>query len=221
VPFDRVVAAAIGEAYTPLHNNCSGKHAGMLAHAKHKGWPVEGYLEPSHPVQKACLTAVADAAGVRPDRIHIGVDGCGVPAYAMTLQAAARAFAWLASPDAAKSGMREPLTRIQGAMRAHPEIVAGTGRLDTKVAKATRGRVLVKAGAEAFYGAAVLDAKLGVAIKVDDGAWRAVGPIIGAVLDEFGELTEGEKEALKSEFHPTIKNHAGRTVGRMEPVVEF
>ncbi|GGR38305.1 hypothetical protein GCM10008957_54340 [Deinococcus ruber] len=130
-PFDPDAAADLirhGHAPTPLHHNCSGKHAGMLLACVRLGWPREGYTEPSHPVQRRIRELHAQLAGVPQEAVVAGTDGCSVPAFALPLQATARIFAALASPGGAHAG---GLERIFQAMTAHPFLIAGPGRLDT------------------------------------------------------------------------------------------
>lgn len=213
-PFHKPTAKALGDDYTAIRHNCSGKHAGMLAASVHMGWDPRTYLEPMHPVQQDILNVVGWAAGLDPAEVRIGIDGCGVPSFALPVSACARAFATLATAEEKDGGHGRALARVRRAMQAHPEMVAGDDRLDTKVIRASGGRVLVKAGAEACYGAALVETSLGVAVKVVDGSTRAVAPVLGAVLERLGVLKENV--TLDDEFNPTLRNHAGRVVGRIE-----
>ncbi len=213
-PFHKPTAKTLGDDHTPLHHNCSGKHAGMLAASVFKGWHTDGYLDVGHPVQQEILGHVAWACGLDPADVRMGVDGCGVPTFATSVGAAARAFAVLAAADG-EDARASALARIRRAMQAHPEMVAGDDRLDTKLMRATDGRLVVKAGAEACYGAALVDVGLGVAVKVADGASRAVGPALGAVLQRLGALPADLPSLVKEDLAPVIRNHAGRDVGRI------
>lgn len=216
-PFHKPTAKELGDAYTAIHHNCSGKHAGMLAACVHRGWSTKDYLDPDHPVQQEILDNIAWASGLDPAEVRVGVDGCGVPTFAVSVGGAARAFGVLASAPSEGDAREVALARVRDAMRAHPAMVAGEDRLDTKIMRAAGGRVVVKAGAEACYGAALLEPRLGVAIKVVDGASRAVGPILGAVLQRTRVLPAEAFRTLKDELEPTIRNHAGRDVGRIRP----
>jgi L-asparaginase II len=152
---------------------CSGKHAGMLAACVANGWPQAGYLEPGHPVQRAILDRVTRLSGEQPS--VVGVDGCGAPTFAVSLTGVARAFRQLAL---APSGTAE--RRVADALRAHPEYASGAGRADTRLASAVPDLV-VKDGAEGFCAAALPDGR-SVAVKVDDGALRAVEPLMVQAL---------------------------------------
>lgn len=173
--------------FSPLQHNCSGKHAGMLALAGLLQAPAEGYLEPDHAVQIAILSAVAHCTGVAAGQLARGTDGCSAPNYAMPLERLARAYAWLARPPAGDP-FSHAADRIRAAMLAHPDLVAGSQRLDTQLMKALPGICLSKSGAEAVHCLALPEAGLGVAIKVADGSPRALGPIVIAVLEQLGVI---------------------------------
>ncbi len=161
---------------TPSWSNCAGKHIGMLALARHHGWPLEGYQAAGHPVQQRILAEVSRWTGVAIGDIRLAVDGCTVACFGLPVIAMARAYAGLAtSRDAA-------LGRIAGAMMGHPFLVAGTGRLCTDLMTALPGRIVAKVGADGVYCAAVLDFGLGVALKVHDGDSRASGVALLEVL---------------------------------------
>ena len=160
----------------PILMNCSGKHAGMLATCVANDWPLDSYLDPKHPLQVAIADAVSDLAGER--IAAVGIDGCGAPVLALSLTALARAFAKLV---AAPPGTFE--RRVADEMRAHPELVAGTGADDTGLMSAVPG-LLAKGGAEGVVAVAVPD-RGAVAIKIEDGAMRARTPVL---LDELRRL---------------------------------
>lgn len=201
-----------------IHNNCSGKHAGMLALARFHGWPLEGYQAAEHPVQQRMLAEVTDWAAVPAAGVATAVDGCGVVTFAFPLHALARAFARLAAASGAGEG--GPAARVVGAMRAHPEYVAGTGRLCTDLARATRGRVFAKVGAEGVYCAGVPSAGLGIALKVEDGARRAAEPALLGVLVALGFLSGAEQAALARYAQPEVGNTRGEVVGVVRAVAE-
>jgi L-asparaginase II len=163
-----------------LASNCSGKHTGMLALAKHRGWETAGYHVAGHPVQHRAKEVLAHYAGLAPSALGEGVDGCGVVAYALPLGNMARAFAAIAADEG------EAPRRIVGAMVGHPENVAGHRRLCTEVMQAYPGKVLAKVGAEGVYGAALIDRQLGIACKVEDGGNAAAMPALVAILEQLG-----------------------------------
>ena len=197
-----------------LHNNCSGKHVGMLALARVHGWEITGYNRPEHPVQGRILSEVARWAGVPFEAIGLGVDGCGVVSFALPLHQMAFAYARLAS--AARRGERDA-TYIVGAMTSYPEMVAGEGRLTTELMELTAGRLLAKSGAEGVYCVGVPGAELGVALKVEDGTERAVGPAILEVLRQLDLISEDDLGVLSSHAYPDVMNTRGDVVGQIRP----
>lgn len=204
---------------TSILSNCSGKHAGMLAAAKHRGDPLEGYLELAHPVQQAILDHVAAFAAIPRADVFAGVDGCGAPALALPLVAMARSIAKLGAP--AGTGLSSELTaaalRIGSAMRAHPEMVAGEERFDTDLMLAARGRVIAKSGAEGVHVTAVPDRRCALAIKVDDGSDRGYRAVVIEVLRRLSVLSDTDADELRARHATTVqKNLAGKPIGRLE-----
>ncbi|HEU5218739.1 MAG TPA: asparaginase [Gemmatimonadales bacterium] len=181
IPLSPVVAheVACGAAtMTPLWSNCAGKHIGMLALARHHGWPLEGYHVAGHPVQQRILVEIARWSGVAGHDLRQGVDGCTVVCFALPVEAMARAYSRLASAE-------DPaLRRVAGAMMRHPMLVGGTGRLCTELMEALPGRILVKLGAEGVFCAAIPELGVGVALKVIDGDTRASGLALLEVLQQ-------------------------------------
>jgi L-asparaginase II len=208
--------AAAGEAPSAIHNNCSGKHAGILALCVALGFDPAGYLAPEHPAQRRILAFCARMIDEDPARLKIGVDGCGIPIFATPLRNAARAFARLATLEALDGADARNLGRVRAAMAAHPWFVAGTGRLDTALMEATGGRIVCKAGAEGVHGDALRRERLGLVVKVVDGARRAAAPAVIALLRELGALEAEELTQLSDFATPAVHNVAGRIVGRIE-----
>lgn len=208
---DRLVRE--GVTLRPIHNNCSGKHAGMLALAAARDWPTQGYVGASHPVQRRMLREVARWSGIPEEEIGTATDGCGVQTFAVPLAAMARAVAGLTA--AAGTGDPGP-RRVVDAMTAHPFLVAGTGRLDTELMRAVDGRIVVKTGAEGIFVAGLRDRGLGVALKVEDGARRASESALVHVLDELGALRGDELERLAGFHRPPVRNTRDEVVGRVE-----
>lgn len=199
-----------GLSPTRLHNNCSGKHAAMLARARLAGWPTRGYEKLGHPVQDSCLGTVAAWTGVPREQVGCAVDGCGVVVFILPLQNMAGAYARLAR-DAA-SGAEIP-ARITTAMRTRPFLVGGTDRFDTILMEETQGRVLSKIGAEGVHSAAVLDRGIGIALKVEDGATRAQYPALLRSLQWLQVLPEALPARLVEFAAPRIRNTRGEPVG--------
>jgi L-asparaginase II len=180
LPLDTAAARAYlrrGGEPDSLHQNCSGKHAAMLATCVANGWPIEGYRDPEHPLQQVVRDTVADVTG--DDIAHVAVDGCGAALFSCTLRGLSGAFARIASADGSS-----PEGRVAAAMRAHPWLVGGTGRDVTTLMTAVDGLV-AKDGAEGVYAASTADGRA-VALKVADGAGRARAPMMVAALRRLG-----------------------------------
>jgi L-asparaginase II len=199
------------EAPAPVYHNCSGKHAYMLAGAVARGWEIERYTEPEHPLQAVVADTITDFAGAAIK--HLGVDGCGVPVHVLPLRALATAYARIGHRAAAGDGQTSALVE---AARRYPVMISGTGQLDTRLLEVTGGRLLSKAGAEGASAAVNLETNQGVAVKVLDGAVRARGPALLAALNALGWLDDGELEALlPAAVTPVVGG--GEQVGTVRP----
>ena len=199
---------------TRLHNNCSGKHAAMLARAYTAGWPRFGYERANHPVQEACLAEVARWTGLDASRIIQAIDGCGCVVFGLPLQPMARAFARLA--EAATRGDEIP-TRIVRAMQTRPFLVSGSDRFDSALIEATEGRVIAKIGAEGVHTVALVDEGIGIAVKVEDGAMRAQFPAVLLVLQQLGALPAELPPRLAEFMRRPVRNTRGEVVGEIRP----
>jgi L-asparaginase II len=225
-PFDSsVVRDLLRQGREPgvLHNNCSGKHAGMLAYCRYHQLPLD-YLAPDHPLQHAILKTLAQLAGMRVSEIQTAVDGCGVPCYALPLRNAARVFATFADADASAAEPRQrAMARICRVMAANPEAVGGPGRLDTELIQVTAGQVIAKSGAESFQALVLPRDGLGVAIKVIDGQGsRALGPAVISLMEQLdlpSILGLLELPRLAELRRPHIRNHQGAVVGHLQPAL--
>jgi L-asparaginase II len=205
---------------SPIYNNCSGKHAGMLALARAEGWPVEGYERPDHPVQQAIRRVMSDLCGVPEGELKTATDDCGVPVYATTLPVIARLYARLASAADAGDARERALHRVRVAMTSYPQAVGGAQRFNTRLMEATRGRLVAKGGAEGLECMGLPGRGLGLVVKCEDGANRAAGPASIALLEQLGILQESELAQLESLRVPRLRNHAGLEVGRLEAKAE-
>lgn len=170
-----------GSGPTKLEHNCSGKHAGMLALCRVQGWESDGYRLAGHPAQKACAAEIAAAAGVSEDELPTAVDGCGVVTFALTLERMALLFARLEE--------RPGGAEVAAAMRAHPELIRGSGAPDTMLMQQLDGWT-AKGGAEGLL-CACGPGGLGLALKVSDGDGRAVGPALAELLRRLGLEVRG------------------------------
>jgi L-asparaginase II len=223
-PFSVEVTRELNRKQQPpsvLQNNCSGKHAGMLAVAKHLGAPLDTYDAPEHPVQQLILQCVSDFSGLPAQRIAIGTDGCAAPVFGISVRAMALMYARLVkTPADFDSPVKDACGRIVKAMIDHPEMVGGTkDRLDTEMIRAGNGTLISKIGAEGVYTVGVLPSAkwprgLGLALKVEDGDdKRARPPAVIEALRQLGVLREGEVAALAAYAPTPVRNRRGEQVG--------
>ncbi len=201
---------------TRLHNNCSGKHAAMLARAIACNVPAAGYEREEHPVQRGCTHEVARWTGIAEADLVTAVDGCGVVVYGLPLVGMARAYARLAR--AARAGDDEP-SRVLHAMRTRPFLIGGTERFDTVLSEATEGRVVAKIGAEGVHSLALVGEDVGIAVKVADGSTRAQYPAVLRTLQQLGVLADPLPPPLAEWLVRSVRNTRGATVGEVRPAV--
>jgi L-asparaginase II len=204
-----------GGRLTRMHNNCSGKHAGMLARAHTSGWSTYGYERPGHQVQDCVLTSLAQWSGLPGESIGRAVDGCGVLEFALPLDAIARAYARLAA--AAADGDDVP-SRILHAMVTRPFLIGGTERFDSVLIEECEGCVVAKIGAEGVHTAAVPARGLGVAVKVGDGSQRAQYPAVLRLLQLLDVLPAELPPRLHEFLRRPVRNSRGEVVGEVKPV---
>jgi L-asparaginase II len=206
-----------GRAPSPLHNNCSGKHAGFLCFACHLGVDHHGYVAPSHPVQRAVKAAIEELTGASLGEDCCGVDGCSVPTWAAPLASLARAFARFGTGHGLSAARARAAGRLRAACARHPFFVAGTGRFATVAIEQLRERAFLKGGAEGVFCAALPDQGLGIALKCDDGAGRAAEAVMAALLMRLMKLGAAERAVLDRFARPAISNWNGIEVGRLRP----
>lgn len=197
------------EAPTRLHNNCSGKHAGMIAACVHCGFDVAGYADLAHPYQQAIARALGETTGAEISADRVGVDGCSAPNWAVSLRGLATGYARLVTGEGLGPDRRRAAERIRAACAAEPEMVAGPGRLDTIAMAALGPKVFMKTGAEAVYCGAFPGTGLGFAMKIDDGTKRASEAFIEAMLLA---LFPG---AFTPHATAPLRNYAGLEVGEV------
>jgi L-asparaginase II len=231
-PFGREAARRLrerGEKPSVLQNNCSGKHTGMLALALHLGAPVKTYDQPDNPAQLMIGRTVAQFSGVPIEDIAVGVDGCGVPVFGITVRAMALMYARLVAPlEEWDRATRNACRRVVSAMTSHPEMVGGTTeRLDTEMMRAAGGRLISKVGAEGVYTVGVLACEqwprgLGLALKIEDGEDRRARPtVVIESLRQLGVLTGEALDAVKPYSSFPVRNHRGDTVGEVRASFEL
>jgi L-asparaginase II len=194
---DELECGLEGQPPSRLNHNCSGKHAGMLALCRARGWASEGYRLEGHPVQAEMLAAHAEAAEVAPEDIERAVDGCGVLTFALPLERMAHAFARFPRLDGG--------ARIAAAMRAHPDLIRGPPAADTRLMKLLPGWI-AKGGAEGLFCAS--NGSLGVALKVADGNGRAIGPAASTFFRQL-DLDLSDLAVV------TLENSRGEQVGEI------
>jgi len=188
-----------GRPPEPIYHNCSGKHAGMLATCRARGWPTEGYRLAGHPLQDEILEEIAAAAAIEPDELETGVDGCGVVCFALPLERVAFMFSRLETRDGGRP--------VAAAMRTHPQLVGGTGQPDTDLMRALPGWI-AKGGAEGLF-CATAENGLGVALKSQDGRFRALRPGLASFFKRLGlELDDGFARV-------PVQNSLGEQVGEL------
>lgn len=209
---------AAGEAPGRVHNNCSGKHAGMLAHCVQQQWVTNGYHRHSHPMQQRVISTLARWMRIDANQMSQGIDGCGLPTFSMALDAVAEGCAKFAA--AAADAAPAP-SAIFNAMVTHPEFVAGTDRLDTDLMRVAGKRLFAKFGAEGFYCAGIPSMRLGIALKVEDGAKRAAESAILAVLKHLDAIDHAERHRLTKYGAPDILNTRNEVVGSIRTIIAF
>lgn len=210
---------AAGQAPTPLHNNCSGKHAGFLLAARHMGEPDEDYVDAAHPVQRRVTQALAESMRHEFSAAPRGRDGCGIPSYAVPLRAIAQGMASLA--PAAPGGTqvrRRAAQAVLEAVMAHPWMIAGSGRFDTEVMLAGDGSVLVKMGADGVHAACIPARGLGIAAKIADGSPRASEVLMAALLARHARPAPALASVLGRRVRREIVNNRGEIVGAMRGI---
>ena len=210
---------ATGAVPGPAHNNCSGKHAGMLSHVVHLAEARQGYLDSAHPAQVRILAAIAEMAGLEGADLAIGIDGCSAPNPALPLAALARAFARLARPDDLAPVRAAACRRIARAMWAQPEMVRGRDSGNSTLLETCAGRVVAKTGAEGVYLAGIVETGLGIAVKARDGAGRAAEVAILALLRRFDALRPEDEAALARFLEPPVLTVRGLAVGEIRATV--
>jgi len=215
-PYNAAAAQELERSGLPLtavYNNCSGKHAGILALCKIMNADPATYLEAENPAEQFILEFCARVSDVKKPQMPFGVDGCGIPVYAIPLRSAAMSFLRLATLDGVSSEDAAALRIVRDAMIAFPEYVSGTGEFDARLMEAGGGNVVCKAGAEGVHGVGVVNPGLGLVCKVLDGAARARGPAVLSMLKSLGTLSPEQQTKLADLERGIVYNRAGRAVG--------
>ncbi|NEU29848.1 asparaginase [bacterium LRH843] len=221
IPFSNDVYRTLlqqGKEPTPIYNNCSGKHAGMLLTANYLGESLDDYDKETHPIQQRNVTIMAEISNYPKDKIGIGLDGCGVPVFSLPLFKLAHAYARLANPDMFDTRRGNAIRRITSAMTDYPEMVAGTDRFCTEFMQVGNGRFIGKLGAESVYCIGDKETGIGIAVKIEDGDFsRALYPFVMEILVQLDLLTDNQVQRLRKYHQPKIKNAKNEVVGKILP----
>ena len=222
------------------HNNCSGKHTAMLAHAKMRGLSLENYLDIDHPIQQDILVTFADLCGLAVDQVQLGTDGCSAPNFAVPLHNAALGFARICDPRSLTEMRASASRKITSAMTSYPEMVSGYGEFDEQLMRAGEGRIVCKRGAEGYQIVGLLSGVLspdspgiGIAMKISDGDASRMGSGLEStnrvrpavtieILRQLGVFSLKQQQALAA-FGPekSITNHRGIVTGKSYPVFKL
>ncbi len=217
-PSDEASAAAAIRAGHPtqrIYHNCSGKHCGFLTVAKHRGWALDGYNHIDHPAQQLYLESLSELAGRDAHAMTFGVDGCALPAAALPVKEMAVMMARFAAAKVSSPSRRASIAAIHDAMRRHPEYISGTDQPGVEFARVTKGRIIMKTGAEGFMMVYVPGQGISAVVKIADGNARARVPALIAVLSAVGLLDAAEQRELARLVAPPVLNSVGAEVGRI------
>jgi len=225
LPYDEPTAHDMirrDEAPSAFHNNCSGKHTGMITTAVHLGEDPRGYVRREHPVQRRIEQVLGELSGLDPAGLPVGIDGCSVPNWAVPLRVFAAIMARFADPSGLPPARAAAMRRIAAAWAAHPRLISGSGRFDTRLMGLLPGQVLAKGGAEGVHLAILPGRGAAIAVKADDGNGRAAHAAAAAVLRWLGVggdtwATE-EGRALSA---PAEINRAGIVTGGLRAAPGF
>jgi L-asparaginase II len=222
---------SMGQEPSPNRHNCSGKHSGMLSYTKMRGWNLDNYIDPNHPMQREIFALFAELADLQVSDLTVGIDGCSAPNWAAPLYNAALAYASLMDPSGLSEDQQIACGKIREAMVAHPDMVGGPSRFDTLLMQAANGKILSKGGAEGYQGIGLLagaltagSQALGITIKIADGDARGwvCHAVAIEVLRQLGALSNEQLNQLAN-FGPQrdVKNWRGLSVGKSEPIFQL
>lgn len=210
-----------GKVVTPIYNNCSGKHSGMLATARYMEESLNDYYKIDHPVQQRIIEVISDLTEVPQDEIEIGIDGCGVPVHGVPLENLALSFAKMANPENLEKGRKDAIYKVTKGMMDAPEMVGGTERFCTDFMNVAAGTMFGKAGAEGVYCIGDIKTGIGIAIKIEDGGGRATSAVAVEILKQLNLLSEKQLKLLESYHYPKMKNARDEEIGYINPVLKL
>lgn len=209
-----------GNKASEIHNNCSGKHAALLALCKFNDWDLDDYLNKDHPVQKLMLRTISEVVDMEKENIYLGEDGCGVVVFGLPVEKMAYGFARLANPEYLPNRYKEAAVRITKSIKDHPDMIAGTERFNTDLIDVLGDKLTGKMGAEGVFCLGIYDGP-GVSIKVEDGNSRAVPPVTIDILKHLEYISEEELQKLKKHEKPVVKNHHDHKVGYIKSIINL
>lgn len=215
-PFSRSAAISSyksGQPFNQLHCACSGKHLGMLAICKYKGYPLEGYTETSHPVQQDGSKIVSMFTGVDVDKIIIGVDGCTVPVHGMPLYNMALAYARFANPSEMETKYQLAVERLRNALVKYPEMISGKNSFCTDLTSCGRGEIIGKVGADGVYCVSIPKEGIGVALKIENGDMRIAQMVAANTLKQLGFLDDSQISSLSRYFDTPVLDNRKKIIG--------
>ena len=218
-PLDKKTREKLREENRPIteiYNNCSGKHASMLALAKLMEVPLDNYWEIDHPVQQEMLRTISKLTGLKISDITVAKDGCGVPVFGLPVTKMARAYTYFASSNM-NTGWQNLFDLVYKAMTTHPKMVAGTDKFNTRLMEVTKGEIIAKSGAQGVFSFAHPRQGLGGTIKVEDGSDAAIGPIMTEVLHQLKLVGNQALSELEPFRKPPIKNVRKEIIGESRP----
>ena len=195
-----------------------GKHLGNIAACKAMGWSIENYSDFDHPVQQDILETISEFSGYPKEKIYIGVDGCGVPVFGVPLKNMALAYARIFDTGFLNGEYKDEQELLYDAVKKHPDMIAGDGRIDTELIRATSGDHFGKMGSDGVFCVHVHSKGLGISIKIQDGGVRAVDPVVIETLKQLGTLSDEVLGKLRKFHYPPVKTWGVDTVGFIQPV---
>lgn len=207
-----------GEEALQIHNNCSGKHAGMLAAVKYMNEDLGSYYKIEHPHQKRIINMISEICDFPTDKIAIGLDGCGVPVHAMPLKNFAYGMARMSRPEALGEKLAPSSEKILKACLNNPINMSGSDRTEYKIMSKYPGKIVVKIGSNGYFTAMIPEMGIGIAIKVDDGKNSSNDIVLLETLHQIGFIPESDLEYFADNMKPTVYNHKKELAGYSEAV---
>ena len=212
----REALARAGKPFTAVHNNCSGKHVGMLLASKHLGVSLANYLNPEHPLQQRIFDRISLLSEYDAKRIRVGVDGCGVPTYAIPVRNMAVLYANLSTPDRFPKKLADACRRVIACAHGHPLMIGGHDRFCTDIIEETGAKLVAKGGAEGIFNIGVVGTHTGIAVKIECGLNQMYEGFLVNLLKGLDVITGAETNRLARYVRQPVLNYRGEEVGYIE-----